>query len=252
MMNRKQYSIPMDGATHSGILISESISRHLSMILEAVAARTSHAEEQNSLLWKRALWLAWITILYNLIEGVVSVYFGASDETLALFGFGIDSFIETISAAGVLVMINRIRANGDEQRTAFEITALKITGWCFYALSLALIAGAGASFALGRQPESTFAGVIVSTLSILGMLFLVRAKRNIGRALSSQPIISDANCNLVCVYMSVVVLVSSGLFELFHIGFFDAAGALGLSYFSIKEGKEAFEKAKGMSDHCAC
>lgn len=222
------------------------------MTLDAVTTRTSHAEEQNVALWKRALWLAWFTIVYNLIEGVVSVYFGASDETLALFGFGIDSFIETISAVGVLVMINRIRANGDAQRTAFEITALKITGWCFYALSIVLIAGAGISIALERHPESTFAGVVISTLSILGMLFLVRAKKSIGRALNSQPIISDANCNLVCVYMSVVVLVSSGLFELFQIGFFDAAGALGLSYFSIKEGKEALEKAKGMKESCDC
>jgi hypothetical protein len=40
---------------------------------------------------KRTSLLAQITIFYNLIEGMVSVFFGATDETLSLFGFGIDS-----------------------------------------------------------------------------------------------------------------------------------------------------------------
>ncbi len=36
-------------------------------------------------LYKKALILALITILYNFIEGLVSVYFGIEDETIALF-----------------------------------------------------------------------------------------------------------------------------------------------------------------------
>jgi hypothetical protein len=62
-------------------------------------------------LYTRAHLLAIMTIYYNLVEGIVSVWAGAADETLALFGFGVDSFIEVISAIGVWHMIRRVRAN---------------------------------------------------------------------------------------------------------------------------------------------
>ena len=79
-------------------------------------------------LYRRASYLAVFTIVYNLIEGAVSVWFGAADETLALFGFGVDSFIEVISAVGVWHMLRRIRGNNGETRDEFEQRALRITG----------------------------------------------------------------------------------------------------------------------------
>jgi len=54
-------------------------------------------------LYKKAFLLSLFTIFYNIIEGVVSMFFGYSDETLALLGFGVDSFIEVISGAGIAV-----------------------------------------------------------------------------------------------------------------------------------------------------
>ena len=63
-------------------------------------------------LFAAAYALALITIVYNLAEGGVSVWFGAADRTLSLFGFGVDSFAEVISGVGIWHMIRRIRANG--------------------------------------------------------------------------------------------------------------------------------------------
>ena len=54
--------------------------------------------------------LAVITVLYNIIEGVLSVWLGAQDETLSLFGFGVDSFVEVISGIGIWHMVRRIRS----------------------------------------------------------------------------------------------------------------------------------------------
>lgn len=56
-----------------------------------------------------ALALSLITIFYNMAEGTVSVYFGLDDETLALFGFGTDSFVEVISGLGIAHMVMRIK-----------------------------------------------------------------------------------------------------------------------------------------------
>jgi uncharacterized membrane protein YhaH (DUF805 family) len=92
--------------------------------------------------WQYALWLACFTIFYNLIEGLVSIYFGGQDEALTLFGFGIDSFIEVMSGIGVLAMVIRIRRNKDTPRTQFEQTALRITGTAFYLLAAGLAVSA--------------------------------------------------------------------------------------------------------------
>jgi divalent metal cation (Fe/Co/Zn/Cd) transporter len=200
--------------------------------------------------WNYALWLAAFTILYNLAEGLISIFFGFSDETLTLFGFGVDSFIEVMSGVGILAMVLRIRQNPDTDRSKFEKTALRITGTSFYILAIGLGVTAAYNIIIGHSPETTLPGLIISVISIGVMWALVAGKRVVGRELKSPPILADANCTLVCIYMSVVLLVSSLIYELTGFGFIDSIGALGLIYFSYNEGKEAFEKAAGMECNC--
>jgi divalent metal cation (Fe/Co/Zn/Cd) transporter len=207
-------------------------------------------ENREAHLFKYALWLGFLTIGYNLLEGVVSIYFGANDESLTLFGFGIDSFIEVLSGIGIVAMVLRIQHNPDSPRSDFEKTALRITGAAFYLLAGGLAMTVIYNLITAHKPESTLPGVIISLISIAVMWMLVTAKRRVGHALNSAPILSDANCTLVCIYMSLVLLAASFLYQFTGIGFIDNLGAVGLLYFSVKEGKEAFEKAKGME--CAC
>lgn len=201
-------------------------------------------------LYERALWLAVITVTYNFLEGVISIYFGVADETLALFGFGVDSFIEVLSGAGIIAMVLRIRRNPDTERSQFEVTALRITGASFYILTAGLGATVIANLIIGHKPETTLSGLIISLISIATMWMLIRAKRDVGEKLNSAPILADANCTLVCLYMSLVLLASSAIYALTGFGFVDSLGAIGLVYFSYNEGKEAFEKARGIE--CAC
>lgn len=207
-------------------------------------------ETSEQILYKRAYRLSLFTIFYNIAEGLVSMALGYSDETLALFGFGADSFIEVMSGIGIAVMILRIKQNPGSPKSAFEITALKITGTAFYLLSLGLLAGIVLNIINHNKPETTLWGVIISIVSIAVMVWLMNAKKKIGKALNSEPVIADANCTKVCVYMSVVLLVSSLIYELTGFAWADAIGAAGLIYFSVSEGKEAFEKAKGKE--CSC
>ncbi len=90
---------------------------------------------------RKAFALSLITIFYNLVEGLVSIYFGAGDETLALLGFGVDSFVEVISGIGIAHMILRMKYSKVENRDEFEKTALRVTGTVFYLLAAGLIIG---------------------------------------------------------------------------------------------------------------
>jgi len=205
----------------------------------------------NKRFYKYAFWLALITIFYNLVEGLVSTYFGYEDESLALFGFGIDSFIEVISGLGIAHMVIRIKRNPESNRDDFERTALRITGTAFYLLVAGLISTGIFNIWTAHKPETTFWGVVISLISIFTMWLLILGKTKVGNKLNSEAILADAECTRVCFYMSIILLVSSGVFELTGIAYIDSIGAIGLSYFAFKEGKECFEKAK--SDNlCSC
>ena len=203
-------------------------------------------------LYRRAGYLAVFTIVYNLVEGAVSVWFGAADETLALFGFGVDSFIEVISAIGVWHMLRRIRNNSGETRDEFEQRALRITGAAFYLLSAGLVVTAALNLYQEHKPEATLPGVIISALSISFMWYLIQGKTKVGTALGSQAILADAACSKACVWLSLVLLAASLGYELTGIGSLDALGALFIAWLTWKEGRESFQKAAGLACSCSC
>jgi divalent metal cation (Fe/Co/Zn/Cd) transporter len=196
-----------------------------------------------SKLYKFAFWLAAFTIFYNIVEGLVATYFGYTDESLALFGFGIDSFIEVISGLGIASMIIRIQRNPESNRDTFERTALKITGFAFFGLVVGLLITSVYNIWSGHKPETTFWGIIVSLVSIAAMGFLIIAKIKVGKQLNSEAILADAECTKVCIFMSIILLVSSVIYLLTNFAYIDSIGTLGLAYLSLKEGKECFEKA---------
>ncbi len=203
-------------------------------------------------LLRTAFILSLITIFYNIIEGVVSVFYGSEDETLALFGFGVDSFVEVISGIGIAHMILRMKYSKVATRDKFEKTALRITGFSFFLLAVGLVAGSVINLAQDSQPQTTFAGIIIAAISILTMYWLMKSKLKVGKELNSDAIIADANCTKTCFYLSFILLGASALYEIFNIGYFDILGSLGIAYFAFREGREAFEKVRTGNLACNC
>lgn len=207
--------------------------------------------EKTNDLYKTAYYLALFTILYNILEGLLSTYLGFEDESLALFGFGADSFIEVISGLGILHMILRIKENPTSNRDNFERTALSITGFSFYALTIALVFTSFYNFWTEKKPESTLWGIIISIISILIMWILIVKKIKVGKKLNSDAILADAECTKVCIYMSIILLISSGIYELTNFSYIDSIGTIGISFLAFNEGRECFQKAKS-NKLCSC
>jgi len=207
----------------------------------------------NSSKWlTTALWLSIITIVYNIIEGLVSVYFGTADNTLVLLGFGVDSFVEVISGIGILHMVVRMQRNEIKDFDKFERLALRITGVAFIVLAIGLVAGSILNIINKTKPETTFAGIIIAIISILTMYFLMHYKLKTGKALNSEAIIADAHCTKTCLYLSFILLASSLLYEFFKISYIDIAGSLGIAWYAFNEGRESLEKAKKNKISCGC
>ena len=199
---------------------------------------------------KYAIFLAIITVVYNIIEGLAAVYFGLMDETLALFGFGLDSFVEVISGVGIGHMVIRIQRNEDVHRDGFEKTAMQVTGTAFYLLAAGLFSTSIYNLIIGSRPETTLWGVVISSISILVMWWLIYNKTKVGTELHSDAMIADAKCTRVCMQLSFVLLIASLGYEVFEIGSIDALGSLLIGGISFREGKEAFEKAESRPDCC--
>lgn len=207
---------------------------------------------QNKKLYTYASGLALITIAYNIVEGLVSVFFGLEDGSMALFGFGVDSFVEVVSGIGIWHMVRRIRNNGSENPDRFEETALRITGAGFYVLTVGLTITAAVDLYRGHRPDTTFWGIVVSVVSIASMWLLIRYKTKVGRQLNSEAILADAACTRACLQLSIVLLIASVGYEVTHIGGIDSIGSFVIAGLCFREGKEAFEKAKAKSFACAC
>lgn len=206
--------------------------------------------QKNARLYKWASILALITIFYNIIEGAVSVFFGIEDETIALFGFGVDSFVEVISGIGIWHMVRRLRKDGNENPDRFEKQALQITGSAFYVLTTVLLITAAVNLYQGHKPETTLWGIIIAGVSILTMWALIHYKNKVGRELNSHAILADAACTKVCIQLSLILLLASAGYELTGLGGIDSIGAAGIAWLSLREGREAFQKAKGKA--CGC
>ena len=207
---------------------------------------------KNMPLYRWASVLALITIFYNIGEGLVSVLFGLEDESFALFGFGMDSFVEVASGIGIWHMIRRIRRNEGETADHFERTALKITGSGFYVLTVGLAITAVVNLYQGHKPETTFWGIVISIVSIATMWLLIHYKVKVGKALNSPAILADAACTRACLQLSVVLLIASLGYKFTGMGGFDSVGTLVIAWLCWREGKEAFEKARAGSFACMC
>ena len=216
-----------------------------------ISTDSSREPEQSRIsLYKRATLLAQITIFYNLLEGIVSLYFGMADETLSLFGFGVDSFVEVLSGIGIWNMVRQMKHNPDANPGPFEEKALRITGTAFFILAAGLIITAGINLFTGHRPETTFWGIVIALISIFTMWALIHFKVKVGRQLNSNAILEDANCTKACLYLSFTLLLASVGFELTGIGGIDSIGAILIAIFAFREGRESFEKARGESCHC--
>lgn len=198
--------------------------------------------------------LAWATIAYNLLEGLVSMGLGAADDSMALFGFGVDSFIEVGSA---LLVLWRLKGQATCSASALqrERWATRSIGILFVALALGIAGGAIAQLATRRHPTTTLPGVIISLASLGFMAWLWQAKRRAAKALDSRTLEGDAACSLACIQLSGVLFTGSVLFALWPVLWWvDAVAALTLAGFVAREGVQGIRAAArpDFSGGCGC
>ncbi len=201
-----------------------------------------------TLLNDRARRLSYFTVGYNVLEGVASVVAGALAGSVALVGFGLDSFVESLSGS---VMIWRFRRRRDlvpEEDARRERRAVRLVGYTFFVLAAYIVYESLNRLYFAEAPAPSLAGIVITSLSLVVMPVLYWAKDRTGRRLASRSLRADARQTLACMLLSAAVL--AGLLLNATLGFWqiDPLIGLGIAAFLVKEGREAVKEGKV----CSC
>jgi divalent metal cation (Fe/Co/Zn/Cd) transporter len=197
---------------------------------------------------RRSQLLSRITLLYNCAEGIISLGAGIMAGSVALVGFGIDSVIEVVASVAALW---RLEGDADlARREHTERIALKVIGSSFLALALYVLVDAAHALLAHEVPESSIIGISITTLSVVIMPFLARAKRRIAELLGSRALGADAKQTNLCAYLSVIAL--AGLLLNAALGWWwaDPAAALAMVPIIAREGIEGWRGEDTCDDCC--
>ncbi len=192
----------------------------------------------NATLQKRALSLSYFTVGYNVLEGVLSIFAGSVAGSIALIGFGLDSFVESLSGG---VMIWRFRKSGkisEEEEERIERKAARFVAYSFFVLAAYVLYESGKKLYFQEEADPSILGIIVAVASIIVMPVLFYLKYQTGKAIGSRSLIADSKETLACVFLSFALLI--GLVLNYFYGLWQADPIVGfvIVVFLVREGYE--------------
>lgn len=197
---------------------------------------------------QKGLVAEYFTVGWNVIEGIVAIAAGIVAGSIALVGFGLDSYVEV--ASGV-VLIWRLRKHGfgDEEEDAAEKRAIFFVGVTFLLLALYVTYESGKKLLFHEHPDESLIGIILAIVSLIVMPVLAFYKKKIAAEINSRALRADALETVACSYLSLTLVVGLGANALFGWWWADPVAALAMVYFLVREGWEAIEEGRGNVGH---
>lgn len=199
---------------------------------------------------RRAFRLEYVTLAWMMIEAAVAIGSGIAADSLTLMAFGIDSLIELASAAVLVWRLNVELRQGRAFAEKAERTASRIGGALLFALAAYVVASAGWKLWMQQGAEFSLPGLVISVLAIPIMYFLSRRKLQAAEALGSPALRADAVEGITCGWLAFVVVGALVAQVLVGAWWVDALGSLGVVWFVIREGREAWEGKECWDEHC--
>jgi divalent metal cation (Fe/Co/Zn/Cd) transporter len=197
---------------------------------------------------QKALVAEYVTVGWNVIEGILAIAAGITASSIALVGFGLDSYVEVASG---MVLIWRLRKHGfgDAEEEAAEKRAILFVGVTFFLLAAYVAYVSGKKLLLHEHPDESMIGIILAIVALIVMPMLAFYKKKIAAEINSRALRADALETLACSYLSLTLVVGLGANALFGWWWADPLAALAMVYFLIREGWEAVEEGRGDMEH---
>ena len=180
--------------------------------------------------------LSYFTVGYNVLEGVASVLAGLMARSIALVGFGLDSFVESLSGC---VMVWRFRKHGrvsEDEEERVEAKAIRLVGLTFFVLAAYVLYESVKKLYSRDMAEPSLLGIVIALVSVAVMPALFYAKYRTGKSMGSRSLVADSKETLACMFLSVSLLIGLGLNYVFSLWWSDPVVGLVIAGYLVKEG----------------
>ncbi len=189
-------------------------------------------------LYKRALNLSYFTILYNILEGILSIFAGLIAGSTSLLGFGLDSMVESFSASVLLWRFRKDEDMSDDEVEKVERKALQYIGFTFLILGIYVLYESAVKLYTREIPNPSLLGILIALASIIVMPILFYLKFKTGKSLNSKSLIADSKQSLACMYLSIALLFGLILNYVYGIWQADPIVGIFIVIFLLKESYE--------------
>jgi divalent metal cation (Fe/Co/Zn/Cd) transporter len=213
-------------------------------------ATTAEMTDNRAALVRQAFRLEYITLAWMTVEAAVAIGSGVAAGSLTLTAFGIDSLIELASATVLVWRLTVELRHGQTFAESAERTASRIGGALLFTLAAYVVASAGWKLWMRQGAEFSLAGLILSVLAIPTMYLLAQKKLKIADALGSRALRADAVEGITCGWLAFVVVAALAAQLLIGAWWVDPLASLGVVWFVIREGREAWEGEDCRDQHC--
>ena len=161
----------------------------------------------SSPLHSKALSLSYFTVGYNILEGIVSILAGLLANSIALVGFGLDSFVESLSGSVMIWRFSKHEQMSEEEEERIEAKAVRLIAYTFFILGAYVLYESVKKLYLQEMPDPSFLGIIIAIVSIIVMPVLFYIKYQTGKTINSRSLVADSKQTLVCCILSVALLI---------------------------------------------
>jgi divalent metal cation (Fe/Co/Zn/Cd) transporter len=213
------------------------------------SAASTLADPHRTSLLRRALHLELLTVGWNIAEGAIAVAAAVAAGSVALLGFGIDSFVESASGGILLwrLLAERNRSLQPAEIERLDHRARRLVALSLFALAAWVAFDAARSLLEKEKPNASLVGIVLTVVSIGVMIWLARAKRRTAAGLGSRALEADAFQTTACWWLSIITLAGIALNAALGWWWADPIAALAMTPLIVYEGREAWR-----GEECGC
>lgn len=194
---------------------------------------------------RKALALSLFTVGYNVAEGVIAIFASSQSGSTALLGFGLDSFVESLSGLVMVWRFWKFDPKADEEDfERIEKKAARMVAYTFFVLGAYVVFDAGHALYIQESPETSIIGIVLAVASLVVMPVLFVLKYHLGKSIGSQSLVADSKETLACLFLSIALLVGLGVHSIWQVWWIDSAAALVIAVLIFREGVETWRESR--------
>ncbi len=187
--------------------------------------------------------LAWVSLAWMTVEGVVGVLAGVQAHSLGVVTWAASSFVEALAS---LIVVWRLTGRRTLSPTS-EARAGRWVAASFFVLAPYFVVEAIRKFINGGDARVTVLAVALTVSAIVLMPLLGWAKLRLGRQLESGATSGEGIQNVMCAVQAATALAAiagAGV----GLSWLDPVAALAIAAIALKEGRDGW---RGESTCCA-